>query len=79
MEIGYEIAPEFRRQGYGTSATQALVQKATASGQVDRVIAHTLASDERSAGVLRAAGFIEGERFTHPDDGELVRWHRSIH
>jgi len=79
VEIGYEIAPEFRRRGYATSATQALVQKAIASGQVDRVIAHTLASDERSAGVLRAAGFIEGERFTHPDDGELVRWHRSIH
>jgi ribosomal-protein-alanine N-acetyltransferase len=78
VEIGYEIAPAFRRRGYATAATNALIQKAIESGEVQRIVAHTLVSDERSAGVLRAAGFTECEHVTHPEDGELVRWHRSI-
>lgn len=77
VEIGYEIAPSYRRRGYATAAANALIAKALASGEVDSVIAHTLASDESSAGVLRATGFAEVERVTHPDDGELVRWRRG--
>jgi ribosomal-protein-alanine N-acetyltransferase len=74
VEIGYEIAPAFRRRGYGTAAARALVVKAFATGRVRSVIAHTLAGDERSAGVLRACGFEVIERVLHPEDGELVRW-----
>jgi ribosomal-protein-alanine N-acetyltransferase len=77
VEIGYEIAPEFRRRGYATAAVHELINKAAMSGEVQRILAHTLVSDERSAGVLRAAGFTEGEHVTHPEDGELVRWRRS--
>jgi ribosomal-protein-alanine N-acetyltransferase len=77
VEIGYEIAPAFRRRGYATAAVNALIDKVTVSGEVQRVIAHTLATDERSAGVLRATGFVAVEHVVHPDDGELVRWQRS--
>lgn len=77
VEVGYEIAPSYRRQGYATAAANALIAKALASGEVESVIAHTLASDERSAGVLRATGFTEVAHVTHPDDGELVRWRRA--
>jgi ribosomal-protein-alanine N-acetyltransferase len=77
VEIGYEIAPAYRRRGYGSAAARALVEKALASGQVRSVIAHTLASDERSAGVLRRNNFVEIGRVSHPDDGDLVRWRRA--
>jgi len=78
VEVGYEIAPSLRRRGYATAAANALIAKALASGEVESVIAHTLASDDRSAGVLRATGFAEVARVTHPDDGELVRWRRGL-
>jgi RimJ/RimL family protein N-acetyltransferase len=39
VEIGYEVAPEFRGQRFGVSAARALVEHAVASGQVDHVIA----------------------------------------
>jgi [ribosomal protein S5]-alanine N-acetyltransferase len=78
VEIGYEIAPEFRRRGYATAATKALVDRAATSGQVDFVIAHTLASDERSAGVLRAARFSRAGRVVSPDDGEVDYWELRV-
>src|SRR5688572_10880788 len=37
VEIGYEIAPEFRRRGFASAAAGALVEKARQSGLVDRV------------------------------------------
>ena len=42
VEIGYEVAPEFRGRGFGTAAARALVERAVASGEVDHVVAHTL-------------------------------------
>ena len=35
VEIGYEVAPEFRGQRFGVTAARALVELAVASGQVD--------------------------------------------
>ncbi len=32
VEIGYEVAPEFRGQGFGTAAARALVERAVATG-----------------------------------------------
>ncbi len=34
VEIGYEVAPEFRGHGFGTAAARALVERAVASGEV---------------------------------------------
>ena len=57
VEIGYEIAPEFRGQGFGTAAARALVDRAVASGEVDHVIAQTRPGPNASTGVLVSLGF----------------------
>lgn len=57
VEIGYEIAPEFRGRGYGTAAARALVELAVASGEVEHVLAHTLPHPNASTGVLLSLGF----------------------
>lgn len=79
VEIGYEIAPAFRRRGHATAAVHELVALASRTGEVDRVVAHTLAADDGSAGVLRAAGFAESGRILDDEHGEVVRWARGVH
>ena len=64
VEIGYEVAPEFRGRGLGVAAARALVEHAVASGEVDHVVAHTLPGPNASTGVLASLGF------THVDDEE---------
>jgi len=65
VEIGYEIAPEFRGRGFGAAAARALVDRAVASGEVDYVLAHTLPGPNPSTGVLVSLGF------EHTDDQEV--------
>ncbi|USI88393.1 alpha/beta fold hydrolase [Rhodococcus pyridinivorans] len=78
VEIGYEIAPVFRRRGYATAAVRELVALAQATGEVRRVVGRTLARDERSAGVLRAIGFRQSESVQ--DDGhDVTVWTRPLH
>jgi [ribosomal protein S5]-alanine N-acetyltransferase len=74
VEIGYEIAPEFRRQGFGTAATRALVLRAFASGQVDHVIAHTLPGPNPSTGVLASIGFDHVEDQEDDEVGAVSEW-----
>ena len=50
VEIGYEIAPEFRGRGLGTAAARALVDRAVTTGAVDHVVAHTLPGPNPSTG-----------------------------
>jgi RimJ/RimL family protein N-acetyltransferase len=78
VEIGYEIAPGYRRRGYATAAATELVQRAVASGQVRRIVAQTLAQDPRSAGVLRATGFDESGRTDDSEHGEIIDWQRLV-
>lgn len=72
VEIGYEIAPEFRGKGYATAAARAMVEKARTLGAVHTVIAHTLANANPSTSVLRKAGF----RFVGevPDEEQGTVW-----
>jgi [ribosomal protein S5]-alanine N-acetyltransferase len=74
VEIGYEVAPEFRRQGFGTAAAQALVARAVASGQVDHVIAHTQPGPNPSTGVLAALGFEHVADGEDPEVGTVWEW-----
>ena len=78
VEIGYEIAPEFRRRGFGSAAARALVAKAQGSGLVDRVIAHTLQGDPSSSGVLRVVGFDHIEEIPDPEQGVVSEWARPV-
>jgi RimJ/RimL family protein N-acetyltransferase len=74
VEIGYELAPAFRGNGLGTAAAAALVEKARATGAATLVIAHTLAHDNPSTGVLRRLGFRWVRELVDPEEGPIWRW-----
>lgn len=74
IEIGYEVAPEFRGHGFGTAAARALVERAVASGEVDHVIAHTLPGPNPSTGVLVSLGFEHVADQEDPEVGTVWEW-----
>ena len=74
VEIGYEIAPAFRGRGLGAGAARALVERAFASGEVDRVVAHTLPGPNPSTGVLAALGFARAGERDDPEEGIVWAW-----
>ena len=74
VEIGYEIAPGFRGRGLGAASARALVDRAHQSGQVDRVVAHTLAGPNASTGVLLRIGFEHIGEQEDPEAGLIWRW-----
>jgi ribosomal-protein-alanine N-acetyltransferase len=74
VEIGYEVAPEFRGQGYGAGAARAMVEQAVASGEVDHVIAHTLPGPNPSTGVLVSLGFEHVADQEDPEVGRVWEW-----
>lgn len=80
VEIGYEVAPEFQGQGFGTAAARALVERAVGSGEVDHVIAHTLPGPNPSTGVLVSLGFGHVAEQQDPEVGTVWewRWSRSL-
>jgi RimJ/RimL family protein N-acetyltransferase len=74
VEIGYEIAPGFRGRGLGAASARALVDRAVQSGQVDRVVANTLAGPNASTGVLLSVGFEHIGEQEDPESGLIWRW-----
>lgn len=74
VEIGYEVAPEFRGRGFGTAAARALVERALASGEVDHVLAHTLPGPNPSTGVLVSLGFAHIADQEDPEVGPVWEW-----
>jgi ribosomal-protein-alanine N-acetyltransferase len=74
VEIGYEVAPEFRGRGFGSAAALALVERAVASGEVDRVVAHTLPGPNPSTGVLVSLGFAHTADQEDPEVGPVWEW-----
>jgi len=77
VEIGYEVAPAFRGQGFGTAAARALVEHAVASGEVDHVLAHTLPGPNASTGVLVSLGFEHVDDQEDPEVGTVWEWRWS--
>jgi RimJ/RimL family protein N-acetyltransferase len=77
VEIGYEIAPGFRGRGLGAASARALVDRAVQSGQVDCVVANTLAGPNASTGVLLRIGFEHVGEYADPEAGLIWRW-RSV-
>ena len=74
VEIGYEVAPEFRGRGFGAAAARALVVLAVASGEVDHVVAHTLAGPNASTGVLVSLDFRHVADQEDPEVGVVWEW-----
>jgi len=74
VEIGYEVAPEFRGRGFGSAAARALVEVAVAGGEVDQVVAHTLPGPNASTGVLVSLGFGHVADQEDPEVGLVWEW-----
>ena len=74
VEIGYEVAPEFRGQGWGTASARAPVDRAVAGGEVDHVIAHTLPDPNPSTGVLVSLSFEHVADQEDPEVGTIWEW-----
>jgi len=72
VEIGYSIAPEFRRRGYATELVGALVARAFSLDGIDTVVAHTTHANPASIGVLVKSGFAEAG-----PDGDAVLFVRT--
>ena len=76
VEIGYAIAPAYRRRGLATEAATQLLQ-AAARGGAEAVRAHTLAQDSASTRVLLRLGFRRTGEIHDPEDGPVWRWERQ--
>jgi [ribosomal protein S5]-alanine N-acetyltransferase len=74
VEIGYAVVPEARGRGFATEIVQALAERALSLEGVRRVIAHTLASNATSQGVLKRCGFRPAGPGTEPG---LLRFERT--
>ena len=72
VEIGYEIAPGFRGQGYATAAARQLVELAFNTAEVAVVEARTLPHMTASATVLTKSGFVR--QGLVPDDQIRQAW-----
>ena len=74
VEIGYEIARDYRNRGYATEVTQLLVDNAFSSADVNQVVAHTLPEENASVAVLRKCGFQFAGEVIDPNDGLVWKW-----
>ncbi|MCK8479800.1 GNAT family N-acetyltransferase [Psychroserpens algicola] len=74
VEIGYEIAPDYRNKRYATQITKALITNAFESNLVNSIIAHTLTKKGASTKILSKFGFKKIEVINDPDDGAIWKW-----
>jgi ribosomal-protein-alanine N-acetyltransferase len=74
VEIGYEIAPDYRKKGYATEITQGLISHAFADQRVKTIIAHTLPEENASTKILTKFKFIKVGEIHDPEDGNIWKW-----
>lgn len=74
VELGYEIAPDYRNRGLATEKTMGLVENAFRNNRVKTIIAHTLGQVNSSTKVLLKCGFEKVQEINHPEDGVLWKW-----
>ena len=66
--IGYSVLPQFRRRGYASEATAALIAFAFEHASVEKIIAETYPELVASIGVMQKNGLT----FAGPGNGERV-------
>lgn len=76
VEIGYSIAPGYRRRGLATEAARSLIDYAFAHPHVTCVDAETLPERNPSTLVLQKVGMKHVGSAQDPDEGEV--WHWSL-
>lgn len=74
VEIGYEVAREFRNRGLATEIASTLIENAFRHDAVHAIRAHTLPAENESVRVLRKCGFQFDAAIEDPDDGTIWRW-----
>lgn len=74
VEIGYAIAPAYRRRGLAVEASHGMIEYAFSHPTIKKVQAHTLAERNASTRVLERVGMRHIGTAQDPDDGEVWRW-----
>ena len=74
VEIGYEVAEEYRGKGLATEIAVALIQYAFSYTEVTKIIAHTLPFENHSVSILRKCGFVFVGEIMDSQDGNIWKW-----
>ncbi len=78
VEIAYFTFPDNERRGYATEMAHALTEVARESGQVRKLIAHTLPQPGASTRVLEKIGMTLWGEVSDPEDGLVWRWEVTL-
>jgi RimJ/RimL family protein N-acetyltransferase len=70
VEFRYTIYPEWRRRGYATEASAALIEWAARAAGVPRFVLSIDAANAPSLALARRLGFTRVGAWTHPERGE---------
>ena len=74
VEIGYEIAEDFRLKGYADEVIRNLIRKAFEYKEVKIIMAHTLPVKNGSNHLLIKNKFVFQSTIIDPDDGTVWQW-----
>ena len=74
VEIGYEVAEDYRGNGLATEMANAMIEYAFSHPSVSTIVAHTLPFENHSVSVLRKCGFQFIGEISDPNDGLIWRW-----
>ncbi|MDI3407926.1 GNAT family N-acetyltransferase [Streptomyces cavernicola] len=73
VEVGYSVAPDFRRRGYARATLAELLRRAAAEPEVTTVRAAIAPDNAASLATIAGFGFVEvGEQWDEEDGLELV-------
>ena len=74
VELGYEIAPNYRNRGLATEMTKGLIENAFRDKRVKSIMAHTLGLENPSTRVLQKCGFKKVAEMNDPEEGLIWKW-----
>ena len=74
VEVGYEIAPNYRNRGFATEMAKGLIANALNDSRVKSIIAHTLGQNNPSTSVLQKCGFEKVDELDDPEEGTIWKW-----
>ncbi len=74
VEIGYEVAKDYRNRSYATEITNLLINNAFQDKMAKTIQAHTLAERNASVRVLEKCNFQFVEAYNDEDDGLIWKW-----
>lgn len=77
VEIAYFTYPDFEGKGYATLMANKLIELASKSPTVKRVIAHTLPEASASTRVLEKVAMSFVGEVIDPDDGRVWQWQKE--